>query len=248
MSSTDVRNSRSTAGRHHINKHRTTGNMTVYEAVDFPVTSATATVASNGDVTVTLTASRTIHIESDVCSGDDCAMIVFDQSLDYSNIQTYLDGFNIQNVLQMASGTVTSIHNGVAALKDGYSYPFAVNITSLNNDGSMCESPSTQVYDYSSQSHRDIRGSVEAERQIAGGFFEESSAGNTGNGTSNNTFSYVDTVGNTFSRTVRAALNNITFDAISGSLANTQETLVSQGSQRAKFARVRMPVGRTVGV
>ncbi|KAJ3987341.1 peptide N-acetyl-beta-D-glucosaminyl asparaginase amidase A-domain-containing protein [Lentinula detonsa] len=226
----------------------TTGNITVYEAADFPVTSATATVASNGDVTITVTASRTIHIESDVCSGDDCTTIVFDQSLDYSNIQTYLDGFNIQNVLQTASGTVTSTHNGVAALKDDYSYPFAVNITSLNNDGSMFEAVFDHSYNRVLLPAPFILGSTIQERQIAGGFFEESSAGNTGNGTSNNTCSYVDTAGNTFSRTVRAALNNITFDAISGSLANTQETSVSQASQQAKFAGVRMPGGRTVGV
>lgn len=47
------------------------------------------------------------------------------------------------------------------------------------------------------------------------------STGNTGNGTSNNTFSYVDTSGNTFDREVDAALNNITFDHQGGTLAPT---------------------------
>ncbi|KAJ4487950.1 peptide N-acetyl-beta-D-glucosaminyl asparaginase amidase A-domain-containing protein [Lentinula aciculospora] len=226
----------------------TTGNMSVYNADDFPVTSATANVASNGDVTITVTASRTIHIESNVCSGDDCTAVVFDQSLDYSNVQTYLDGFNIQNVLQTASGTVSSTHNGVTSLKDDYSYPFAVNITSLNNNGSMFETVFDHSYNRVLLPAPFILGSTIQERQIAGGFFEETSAGNTGNGTSNNTFSYVDTAGNTFSRTVRAALNNITFDIISGSLSDTEETVVSQTSQQAKFAGARMPGGRTVGV
>ncbi|KAF8831291.1 hypothetical protein HHX47_DHR1000757 [Lentinula edodes] len=219
----------------------TTGNMTVYEADDFPVTTATANIASNGDVIITVTASRTIHIESDVCSDDVCTAVVFDQSLNYSNVQTYLDGFNIQNVLQMASGSVVSTHNGVAVVKDDYSYPFAVNITSLNNDGSVFEAVFDHSYD------RVLRSTIQ-ERQIAGGFFEESSSGNTGNGTSNNTFSYVDTAGNTFSRTVRAALNNITFDSISGSLADIEKTPTSNASPQAQFAAVRMPGGRTVGV
>ncbi|KAJ3779303.1 peptide N-acetyl-beta-D-glucosaminyl asparaginase amidase A-domain-containing protein [Lentinula raphanica] len=227
----------------------TTGNMTVYEATEFPVSTATASVTSNGDVTITVTASRTIHIESDVCSGEACTTVVFDQSLDYSNVQTYLNNFNIQNVLQTATGTVTSTHNGVTALKDDYSYPFAVNITSLNNNGSMFEAVFDHSYNRNLLPAPFILGSTIQERQIAGGFFEESSAGNTGNGTSNNTFSYVDTAGNTFSRTVRAALNNITFDVVSGSLANSEEGVVSQTFpfQQTKFAGVRMPGGRTVG-
>ncbi|KAJ3901294.1 peptide N-acetyl-beta-D-glucosaminyl asparaginase amidase A-domain-containing protein [Lentinula edodes] len=226
----------------------TTGNMTVYEADDFPVTTATANIASNGDVIITVTASRTIHIESDVCSDDVCTAVVFDQSLNYSNVQTYLDGFNIQNVLQMASGSVVSTHNGVAVVKDDYSYPFAVNITSLNNDGSVFEAVFDHSYDRVLLPAPFILGSTIQERQIAGGFFEESSSGNTGNGTSNNTFSYVDTAGNTFSRTVRAALNNITFDSISGSLADIEKTPTSNASPQAQFAAVRMPGGRTVGV
>ncbi|KAJ4469422.1 peptide N-acetyl-beta-D-glucosaminyl asparaginase amidase A-domain-containing protein [Lentinula edodes] len=209
----------------------TTGNMTVYEADDFPVTSATANVASNGDVIITVTAS-----------------LVYDQSLNYSNVQTYLDGFNIQNVLQIASGSVVSTHNGVAVVKDDYSYPFAVNITSLNNDGSVFEAVFDHSYDRVLLPAPFILGSTIQERQIAGGFFEESSSGNTGNGTSNNTFSYVDTAGNTFSRTVRAALNNITFDSISGSLADIEKTPTSNASPQAQFAAVRMPGGRTVGV
>jgi hypothetical protein len=85
---------------------------------------------------------------------------------------------------------------------------------------------------------------------FAGGFFLEQASGNTGNGTSNNTFSYVDTAGNTYSRIVDASLNAITFDQISGSLADTQEEPVSQtqGPLQAKFAGARLPGGRTVGV
>ncbi|KAF9069614.1 peptide N-acetyl-beta-D-glucosaminyl asparaginase amidase A-domain-containing protein [Rhodocollybia butyracea] len=222
----------------------TTGNMTVYEADELPVSNASASVAKNGDIIITTTGSRTVHIESNVCSGDVCTSVVFDQSLQYSNVQSYLDDFNIQNVLQTTSGTVSSTHNGVVVLKDDYSYPFAVNITSLNAAGS--------IFDHSY--NRDllpapfILGSTINERQIAGGFFEELSSGNTGNGTSNNTFSYVDTAGNTYSRTVDASLNVITFDEISGSLAGTQDIPVTQAPPViAKFAVARLPGGRTVG-
>lgn len=48
---------------------------------------------------------------------------------------------------------------------------------------------------------------------------EETEVGNFGNGTSNNTFSYSDTAGNTYNREVNAALDVITFNQESGSLA-----------------------------
>ena len=90
-------------------------------------------ISQNGDEVITVNASRKVHIESDVCSDGVCTTVVFDQSLEYSNVQSYLDNLNIQNVLQLSSGTVLSTHNGVVVLKDDFSYPFAVNITSINS-------------------------------------------------------------------------------------------------------------------
>ena len=79
-----------------------------------------------------------------------------------------------------------------------------------------------------------------------GGFFTLSSTGNFGNGTSNNSLSYVDTAGNTYSRNVNAALNVITFDQQSGSLApitstpNTRQPPINQPPELAR-AEVRFP-------
>ncbi|KIK57824.1 hypothetical protein GYMLUDRAFT_46028 [Collybiopsis luxurians FD-317 M1] len=226
----------------------TTGNMTVYEASNFPVSSSSASISQNGNAVITVDASRTIHIESDVCSEGACTTVVFDQSLQYSNVQSYLDDLNIQNVLQLSSGTVSSTHNGIVVLKDDFSYPFAINITTINS--------TTFTTNFDHSYNRDllpapfILGSTIQERQIAGGFFTERSTGNTGNGTSNNVFSYQDTAGNTYSRTVDASLNVITLDHISGSLANEQEQPQSpQGPEaQVKFAGARLPGGRTIGV
>ncbi|KAF5391453.1 hypothetical protein D9757_001886 [Collybiopsis confluens] len=245
----------------------TTGNMTVYMADNFPVSSSSASVRQNGDEIITVNASRKIHIESDVCSNNVCTKVVFDQSLEYSNVQSYLDDFNIENVLQISSGTVSSTHNGVVVLKDDFSFPFAVNITTINS------TTFTTTFDHSY--NRDllpapfILGSTIQERQIAGkwheqvaavlvtdsfsfltgGFFTERSTGNTGNGTSNNTFSYKDTAGNTYSRTVAASLNVITLDRSSGSLAGEKMQPESpQAALQVKFAGARLPGGRTIGV
>ena len=52
--------------------------------------------------------------------------------------------------------------------------------------------------------------------------------GNTGNGTSNNTFAYSDQAGNTFNRVVDAAFDVITSDQQSGTLAPASAPEVSQ--------------------
>lgn len=80
------------------------------------------------------------------------------------------------------------------------------------------------------------------------GFFQTASTGNTGNGTSNNSLTYVDTAGNTYNRQVNAVLNNITFDQEGGSLAPSTRTHFPSFSPQTKtFGDARLPGGRTVG-
>lgn len=78
----------------------------------------------------------------------------------------------------------------------------------------------------------------------------EASTGNTGtNGSSNNTFSYVDTAGNTFNRKVDAFLNKITLDQQSGNLAPSplpaSTVALAQPTQFGMNAR--LPGGRIRG-
>lgn len=72
--------------------------------------------------------------------------------------------------------------------------------------------------------------------------------GNFGNGTSNNSFSYVDLAGNTYSRKVDAAFNNITLDRQSGNLV---APMINHGksssvSDETLFAAARIAGGRNV--
>lgn len=79
----------------------------------------------------------------------------------------------------------------------------------------------------------------------AAGYFEINPAGNTGNGTNTNTFSYVDTKGNTYVRAVGAALNNITYDHQSGSLApSTAPHFPGFPLEKLALGSVRLPGGR----
>ena len=74
--------------------------------------------------------------------------------------------------------------------------------------------------------------------------------GNTGNGTSNNTFAYSDQAGNTFNRVVDAAFDVIISDHQSGTLAPAPASEVSQSmvSSLNGFAVARLPGGRQMGV
>ncbi|KAF9564641.1 hypothetical protein CPC08DRAFT_660179 [Agrocybe pediades] len=198
----------------------TTGKITTYSADPFSQTNTVGTVGANGDVNITVSASRKIHIESTIISGSgQLNHVVFTQDLQYKNVQNFLQNTLIQNVLQTSSGTVLSTHNGVPVVVDTFSYPLGINLTNFDASGDSFKATFDHSY------NRDLlplpitlRSQI-AERQTATGFFLISANGNTGNGTNSNVFSYADSAGNTYQRTVDAVLNNITFDKQTGSLA-----------------------------
>ncbi|KAK7467151.1 hypothetical protein VKT23_004210, partial [Stygiomarasmius scandens] len=202
----------------------TTGNITSYSADLFPVTTTSGSVSDNGDVVINVTATRSIRVEADIVSGSGSTThVVWSQDLQYTNIQSYLDDTAIQNVAQISSGQVSSMHNDVPAVVDTFSYPLNINLTILTPDGSNFTAVFDHSYDRVLLPAPFILGSTIHNQQIATGFFHTASTGNTGNGTNNNTFTYKDTAGNTFNRQVNAALNVITLDQQSGSLAPASE-------------------------
>ena len=74
--------------------------------------------------------------------------------------------------------------------------------------------------------------------------------GNTGNGTSNNTLDYFDETGNTYHRVVDAALNKITSDQQSGTLAPAEsQPIIPPLSTSLEFAGVvRLPGDHQIGI
>ena len=82
----------------------TTGKITSYSASPFAVTTTTGSVGANGDVNVTVTASRKIHVEANVVSGSGkTTHVVWDQNLEYQNVQNYLENATIQVCLDCAA-------------------------------------------------------------------------------------------------------------------------------------------------
>lgn len=134
----------------------TTGNMTKYTADPYAVSTITGNVGANGDVNVTVKATRNIYIESTIKSGSGkTTKVVWSQNLSYQNVQNYLQNTSVQvrysihsiihlelikfqNVAQTASGTILSTHNGVKAVADSFSYPLNIDLTILTPDGSSC--------------------------------------------------------------------------------------------------------------
>lgn len=78
---------------------------------------------------------------------------------------------------------------------------------------------------------------------MVAGFFRTAPTGNTGNGTSNNTLTYVDLQGHTFNRQVNSVNTAIVFDQQSGSLARAKSRPTLQ-IQTSNFAKPRLPGGR----
>ncbi|KAJ7109380.1 peptide N-acetyl-beta-D-glucosaminyl asparaginase amidase A-domain-containing protein [Mycena epipterygia] len=228
---------------------RTTGKITSYSAEPFAVANTTGSVGANGDVNITVTASRKIEITADVVSGSGrTTHVVWSQNLKYINQQNYLDNQLVQNLFQSSSGTVLSTHNNIPAVVDTFSYPITINFTSLNAAGSIFTTLFDHSYDRVLLPSPFILGSTINERQVAGGIFVEASTGNTGNGTSNNTFSYIDLAGNTFNRRVDAAFNNITLDEQSGSLSTSTKKPIFPATKSVGFAGARLPPGRKHGL
>ncbi|PCH37957.1 hypothetical protein WOLCODRAFT_148915 [Wolfiporia cocos MD-104 SS10] len=233
---------------------RTTGSITVYDVQPYATTTTTGSVAADGSsVNVTVTAHRSVHIESTIRSGSGATTyVVWDQNLEYSNTQYYLDDFNVQNVAQTATGSFLSTHNGAVALVDNFSYPLYINFTVLseNSESATITAVFDHSYDRASLPSPFILGSTINERQLASGYFVETTAGNYGNGTSNNTLNYVDYKGNTYYRTVDAALDNITYNVIGGTLAGEgsfQLPTYSPVSQLV-MAMPRLPGGRRIAL
>lgn len=75
----------------------TSGRMTSYKADDYAITSVSSKESRNGDVTITVKASRQISITSDIVSGSGKRNHVsWTQSLSYQNIQLYQKNATVQ--------------------------------------------------------------------------------------------------------------------------------------------------------
>ncbi|KAI9451406.1 peptide N-acetyl-beta-D-glucosaminyl asparaginase amidase A-domain-containing protein [Lactarius psammicola] len=202
----------------------TTGNITVYDASDF-ATLTTASIDANGvdRVNIVVNATRRVHIEAEIIAGSGARTeVVFTQDMEYGHVQNYLQNFATINVFQISSGEVLSTHNGEIALQDTFSYPLIVDFTP-SSDGSGILMDVDHSYDRLLHPAPFILGTTIIGRQVAGGLYNTASKASY-DGTSNNTFNYVDTEGNTYTRQVSASDNVITFDNTTGSLVPKNPT------------------------
>jgi hypothetical protein len=226
----------------------TTGNITTYDVQPYAMTETTASIGGT-DINITVSAQRSLKIESTIVSGSGTTNnVVFQQSMDFTNTQYYLNDANTQNVAQISSGSVSSTHNGVSVLTDNFNYPLYIDMTALvaNANETLYYTTFDHSYDRQLVPAPFILGSDINERQQTAGYLTILTTGVAANGTSNNTFSYVDTKGNTYIRDVDAAYDVITYDEQSGSLATTPLPTLPLFSNAKSIPGVRLPGGQSV--
>ncbi|KAG6909711.1 hypothetical protein DXG01_015913 [Tephrocybe rancida] len=192
----------------------TTGEITKYDAPLYAQTTISGAVGP-GEVNITVTASRTLHVEAQILSGSGkFTRAIWSQELEYSNTQLYSDNANIQT----ASGRAFSTHNGIPAVTDVSEYPLSIDFAYKSPDWRNWTTFLDHTYFRTVLPSSLALGSTIKERQITDGFYQLMAGGNFGNGTSNNTFDYNDLDGNTYNRKVNAALDVITLDQEGGTL------------------------------
>ncbi|KAH9037478.1 peptide N-acetyl-beta-D-glucosaminyl asparaginase amidase A-domain-containing protein [Lactarius pseudohatsudake] len=188
----------------------TTGNITLYQADDYAV--STAAGFNDSDITIIVNASRSIHIEAEIIAGSgEKTKVVFTQNLEYGNVNTF-PKLRPSHVFQIASGKTLSTHNGKTALEDTFTYPLIVDFM-LPDRTDVVEAQIDHAYSRVLLPAPFIMGTTIIEHQVAAGIVA------SWNGTSNNAFSYNDTEGNTYTRQVNASSSVIVFDNRGGTLA-----------------------------
>ncbi|KAH9158651.1 hypothetical protein EDB89DRAFT_2060762, partial [Lactarius sanguifluus] len=206
----------------------TTGNITLYQADDYVLSTASKSSSDNGGINIIVNASRIIHIEAEIIAGSGKrTKVVFTQDLEYGNVQNYLQGdpfpLTFLQVFQISSGETLSTHNGERAMQDTFTYPFLFGFATPEGTDDLW-AQTDHSYDRVLHPAPFIMGTTITGHQAAAGT-EQITGYNFGtNGTSSNTFDYTDTEGNTYTRQVNASNDAITFDNQGGTLAPTAPT------------------------
>ncbi|KAJ8700144.1 hypothetical protein PTI98_003199 [Pleurotus ostreatus] len=193
----------------------TIGKIVSYDVSPFAQSATKGSIGDIGEVEFILKASRRLRIESEIVSGSGVkSHIVWSQSLAYSNSQTYRVNGTVQSLQQSSTGRITSSHDGVPVVRDVFSYPLDINFKYLTPDLQHWNFSIDHTYDRSVSPNPFMITSKIHSRQEGAGFYNLAATGNFGNGTNSNNFAYEDANGNTYTRQVNVAFNNITLDRI----------------------------------
>lgn len=215
----------------------TTGEMKVYDVLPYAKSLISGSVQSD-EISVTVSSTRKIHIESDIqTGGGESIHVVWTQEYSYQNEQQYYNyksNTTHQVVKQTTVGKAVGFHNNNLVVVDDFSYPLDVDNVILDDQQSISTSRVAHKYDRTVlPSPLRLQTSINS-TQIADGIYELHPSGNFGNGTSYNTFEYLDTLGNTYCRQVNS-MGRIIFDDQAGSLAPHDELVTSSENDPTTF-------------
>ncbi|EEB95044.1 hypothetical protein MPER_06048, partial [Moniliophthora perniciosa FA553] len=189
----------------------TTGKMTIYDVEPYAQSSSAATVKDDGEIDITVNATRQLHIESTIVSGSGVRMKPCSNRIFISLI------FRVTKPILQYQGTGDSPSAPSAGYGNQLPDTRAFRANGADKDKTIFDS---------------ITGVVSVSRPVwtipvpkskfrsltpgwtydtAEGFFSAQEGSNTANGTNNNVFRYKDASGNTYNRRVNAAFYKITW-------------------------------------
>ncbi|KAJ8489678.1 hypothetical protein ONZ45_g13481 [Pleurotus djamor] len=201
-----------------VSSRPTKGKMLSYSAEPFARSSVDGRIEGQGSVDFNVKATRKLHIESVINSGSGKTVRVqWSQDLEYTNSQVYRENGTVQ--VQTSSGKSVALHDARAVVNDVFSYPLNIDFKFLTPDLQHWNFSIDHAYKRALNPHPFLISSNINSRQSGAGFYNRAPTGNFGNGTNDNDFSYLDGKGNSYTRQVKAAFNNITLDRVGGSLA-----------------------------
>ncbi|KIM33130.1 hypothetical protein M408DRAFT_61343 [Serendipita vermifera MAFF 305830] len=203
---------------------QTTGNITRYEVPAFATSQHSVKSFSADSYNFTVNAGHSLVIESTIISGSGKEThVVWKQDLQFTNLQTYLNNATEILLTQNTRGISTSIHNNVPVITDSIDFPLSIDyVTSVSDEkGSGFSADFNHRYNRQYlPSPWEIRTDIHSAQRAWGTYITSPNQGfnRTANGTSENSFSYVDAKLNSYYRVVNSLNNTITKDQQGGSL------------------------------
>ncbi|KAF8329143.1 peptide N-acetyl-beta-D-glucosaminyl asparaginase amidase A-domain-containing protein [Cantharellus anzutake] len=204
----------------------TKGKILHYSAPFYASTDTSGTVTpQNGynDVNITVTAIHKLNIVSEITTGSGKTTLVkWSQDLSYKNFQSFTQNGSYQILHQTAFGHSLSMHNGVPAVLDKFAYPLDViyyDISFGNTTGWYASVDHS--YDRNELPSPFIDGSQITTRQYGSGTWLKTNDVVIANGTTTESFKYLDNLGNSYYRDVSSTNSSITKDKEGGTLAGT---------------------------
>ncbi|KAG8929126.1 hypothetical protein FRC02_005963, partial [Tulasnella sp. 418] len=205
---------------------QTTGHIARYVVPEYALATISGSTSPSEppyrDVNVTVTADHRLYIEAEIQNGWHKKTVRWSQSHSFSNKQEYRNHAGVQNMTQVTAGSSISTHNGIPKISDKFHYPLSIDfyhIKDTRGDGYGVTFDLAFHRTELHPLHRTLSTVINSHRKSVGERILPPKGSAIHIAESDETFSYADVKGNTYTRHVKAAKGEVTYDREGGSLA-----------------------------